>query len=70
MLKAQKIISDPFVQEAWGFYNYLTAGYIHLNYSEFENLDYKLHESFNVISSTMRQIDEEKREMKTLGNTN
>ncbi len=70
MLKAQEVISDSFVEESWGFYNWLNAGYIHLNYSEFENLDNKLHEGFNALSSEMQKVDEEKKEMKALGRPN
>ncbi len=67
MLRAGEIMANDFINRTWDFYNWLQGGYLHLTNTEFENLDSKLFDGFNVLSRTMKQVEQEKKEMQDLG---
>ncbi len=61
------MIRDPFAERAWSFYNWLQGGLLHVTISEFENMDQKLFDGFNVLSSESSRIQEEEKEMMDSG---
>lgn len=66
MKKAGEIIHDPFVDRAWGFYNWIQGGMLHLTFTEYENIDQKLFDSFNAISSESQRMKDEEKEMQDI----
>lgn len=61
------MIRDPFMERAWSFYNWLQGGLLHVTISEFDNMEQKLYDGFNVLSSESSRIQEEEKEMRDTG---